>query len=409
MTRIHTGPHIGPYCNPVGPYHKIWPRPSDPIWEFTWYLGCTSEGLQIWNARYHGQEALYKASAPLLRVQYDPDDNGRILEFRDDLNEQNSAWIDTYEGVATNAPIRYFAIDTYYNRGIGKYRILQRWVFWETGEIWPRVFSAGEQNPRNHRHHQYWRFDFDVGSASNNVALEWQGYGDRGYGDGWLPIYSETTQTKQVFFGPDGSADRTSWAVVNKATRSGYQIIPGVNDGVVDTFSRFDLAVELYHPWEDLPGTLGNAQDDHVTDFINGEGVDGQDVVVWYVGHLFHDISDHGRDWHETGPNLVPVQLTMTAAGNPTVRIIAPIPNPNVVYLVDQIITFQATAHDANIGAIAENNVVWTDNVDGFLGTGSTLPHTLSAGVHHVTVTVTDSVGRSASDTITILVTGPIL
>jgi len=99
----------------------------------------------------------------------------------------------------------------------------------------------------------------------------------------------------------------------------------------------------------------------NVTDFINGEGVDGQDVVVWYVGHLFHDISDHGRDWHETGPNLVPVQLTMTAAGNPTVRIIAPIPDPNVVYLMDQIITFQAAAHDANIGAIAENHTLTTN------------------------------------------------
>src|ERR1051325_9146732 len=102
MTRINTGPHIGPYCNPVGPYHKVWPSPSNPIWEFTWYLGCTPEGLQIWNVRYRGQEVLYKGSVPLLRVQYDPDpsdttDRYGIREFRDDLNEPDSAWIDAYE------------------------------------------------------------------------------------------------------------------------------------------------------------------------------------------------------------------------------------------------------------------------------------------------------------------------
>jgi hypothetical protein len=204
-------------------------------------------------------------------VQYDPTPQGLIREFRDDLNVQNSAWIDTYEGVATNAPIRYFAIDAYYNRGIGRYRILQRWTFWESGMIHPRVLSAGEQWPFNHRHHLYWRLNFKNITSDNNLALEWQGYGDQGYGDGWLPLTTETARTKAVFTGPDGSQDRTSWAVINKETVSGYQIISGENDGVADNFSRFDLAVELYHHWEDLPGSLGNAHDDHVADFINGK------------------------------------------------------------------------------------------------------------------------------------------
>jgi hypothetical protein len=200
MSRIHTGPHIGPYCNAVGPYHQIWPDPSNPIWEFTWYLGCAPEGLQIWNARFLGQTVLYKATTPLLRVQYDPVDTGHhaplIREFRDDLNEQNSSWIDIFEGVATNAPVRYIAIDTYYDRGIGRYRILERWVFWENGEIYARVLSSGEQWPQNHRHHIYWRFDFDIVGPSNNLVLEWQGYGNQGYGDGWLPLTVETTRAK---------------------------------------------------------------------------------------------------------------------------------------------------------------------------------------------------------------------
>jgi hypothetical protein len=355
--------------------------------------------------RYLEQTVLNKASVPLLRVQYDPTPSGLIRRFRDDLNEQDSAWIEVYEGVATNAPIRYFAIDTYYNRGIGKYRIVQRWTFWENGVIYARVFSAGEQWPYNHRHHLYWRFDFDISDSNNNLVLEWQGYGDYGYGDGWLPITVETARTKQVF------PDRTSWAVIDKAplgagtlTLSGYQIIPGDNDGVADDFSRFDLAAELYHPWEDLPGTLGDKNNDHVADFINGESVDGQHVVLWYAAHLFHDISDKGRDWHEAGPTLIPVQLIATPPGGPTVKINAP--DPNIGYVDDQAITFQASAYDANGNPIADANIVWTDDINGFLGTGSVLQHNLSGGVpavHHVMVTVT-SVGRTASDSVKILV-----
>src|SRR5262249_19537971 len=156
------------------------------------------------NVRYLGQTVLYKGSVPLLRVQYDAvwtttrhgHHAGEILHFRDHLNEQDSHWIDTYEGVATNGPSRYFAIDTYYDRGIGHYKILQRWVFWENGVIHARVLSSGEQWPYNHRHHPYWRLDFDILDPAPNVVLEWRGYGDQGYGDGWLPLTVETTRTK---------------------------------------------------------------------------------------------------------------------------------------------------------------------------------------------------------------------
>jgi hypothetical protein len=40
------------------------------------------------------------------------------------------------------------------------------------------------------------------------------------------------------------------------------------------------------------------------------------------------------------------------------------------------------------------------------LGTGQTIHHYLSPGGHHITVTVTDSLGRSATDTIYVTVGG---
>ncbi|WP_157651877.1 hypothetical protein [Burkholderia ubonensis] len=414
MTKIITGPHgvYGwPWCFPEGPHHQVWPDPSDPIWEFDWYLGCEPEGLQISRAYFRGRDVFYKATTPILRVQYDPIDH-LVREFRDHLNWQNSHWIDIYEGVATNAPVRYIAIDTYYNRGIGNYRILQRWVLWENGVIDARVFSRGEQWPANHRHHIYWRFDFDIDHPSNNLVLEWQGYGNYGYGDGWLPLTIEAVRNKQEFLRPDGSTDGTSWAVIDKDTGSGYQISPGENDGVADAFSAFDLAVERYHGWEDdLPCRIASAQNDQVADLINGESVDGEDVVVWYVGHLFHDVSDIGRDWHETGARLIPIQLSVPPPNAPTVKIIMPISDPNLTFSPDQPITFQATVQTAPGITIAEDNILWNDSSDGFLGSGSVIQHTLSGGVpavHLVTVSVTDSAGGTASDSVRILVSNPI-
>jgi hypothetical protein len=329
------------------------------IWDVQWYLGCSAEGLQILAAKYLGREVFFRATVPILRVQYDPTAKGLVREFRDDLNEQDSSWIDIYEGVATNAPIRYFAIDTYYDRGIGNYRILQRWVFWENGMIRPAVFSAGEQSPLNHRHHLYWRLDFDVITAEDNLVLEWQGYGNNGYGDGWLPISVESAHTKQVF-----GTEKTSLAIINKTTRSGYQIILGDNDGVSDNFARFDLMVQLYHRSEDLRGTLGTAQNDQVANFTDGENVDGQDVVVWYVAHLFHNISDKGREWHEAGPWLIPIQLdAQLPLGSPTVKIIAPAADSG--YQKDQVINFEAVAQYVNGVSIPNGSIIWTDSIDG--------------------------------------------
>jgi hypothetical protein len=116
----------------------------------------------------------------------------------------------------------------------------------------------------------------------------------------------------------NGGVAQTRWAVINQATSAGYEIAPGANDGVADDFAKFDLAVQRYHSSEDVDQMPANADNDHVSDFIDGEDTFGQDVVVWYVAHLFHDIADKGRDWHEMGPNLVPLQVPRT-----------PLPSPN--------------------------------------------------------------------------------
>jgi hypothetical protein len=67
-----------------------------------------------------------------------------------------------------------------------------------------------------------------------------------------------------------------------------------------------------------------------------------------------------------------------------------------------EVLTFSATADAQGVATIADSGYVWMDSVDGFLGTGQTIQHTLTSAttIHDITVTVTDSLGRTGTDTI---------
>lgn len=83
-------------------------------------------------------------------------------------------------------------------------------------------------------------------------------------------------------------------------------IEPGPFDGVVDSFGRNDVSVTLYHGPEDLRGALGTSSDDRIWQHVNGENVDGQDIVLWYCAHLQHQVHDGADEWHVCGPILRP-------------------------------------------------------------------------------------------------------
>lgn len=273
----------------------VWPSPNNPLWRFNWSLADSpdEEGIVISQAYYRGHQVFYKASLPSLRVQYD----GPCGPYKDPLNYNDAS-------TTTRCPTSRVCVYSYVSNGfrglgvesyhrIGNYRLTHRWVFWEDGIVYPRLYSAGLQCSYNHRHHVYWRLDFDIDGAPNDLVLEYNTYA------GWVPLTQETTRVKNPF-------SRRSWAVLDKGTRRGYFIVPGPNDGFADTFSNHDLWVMRYHPNEDLHGRQGNAYSDGLQPYINGENVDGADVVVWYCGHLSHEASGGGDEWHSVGPTLIP-------------------------------------------------------------------------------------------------------
>jgi Cu2+-containing amine oxidase len=280
----------------------LWPSVREPLWRFNWRLADSpdQEGVVIRNASYRDHQVFYKASLPSLRVQYD----GRCGPYKDPLNYDNAH-------TTTACPAQRVCLYTYTSGGqraltvqsyhtIGAYRLTHRWVFWEDGAVMARLYSAGLQCPYNHRHHAYWRFDFDLDGAGSDVVLEYNtSTPDQGYGPGWHGKRHEIARVKSP-------SSRRSWAVMDQRTGRGYHILPGVHDGQADPFSYRDLWVLRYHGAEDRHGQQGDASADGLQAYLNGEDVDGKDVVVWYCGHLSHEAHGGGDEWHHVGPDLIP-------------------------------------------------------------------------------------------------------
>jgi hypothetical protein len=93
------------------------------------------------------------------------------------------------------------------------------------------------------------------------------------------------------------------------------------------------------------------------------------------------------------------------ATGKPSVAITQPA--DGAFFSPGEQITFTGSASAPGGATIPESGYVWTDDVDGQLGTGHTIQHTLSgfpcsSTTHHVTLTVTDTFNRTNADHITV-------
>ena len=144
---------------------------------------------------------------------------------------------------------------------------------------------------------------------------------------------------------------------------------------------------------------------------IDGFLQTGRQPVVTALSEGVHVITvsaidELGLEMHDS------IVLTVIpAAGFPTAEILAP-PSGFIVSPGTSV-TLHARAEDAEDGTVADDQVEWTSDDDGFLGSGTTLTVELSAPDppcdpefvrHRTTLTVTDSDGNVASDEISISV-----
>lgn len=278
-----------------------WPGPNNPLWQFGYALADApdAEGIVVTNATFRGRKVLFKGSMPSLRVQY----NSSCGPYKDPLNYNNAKNIAGSHRVKLytvwSAGLSGIAVEALHE--IGAYKLTERWTFWADGRITPRLYSAGLQCNIDHRHHPYWRLDFDIEGAPSDTVFEYNTTTlDTGWGPGWHVKHSEITRVKNP-------ATHRSWAVMDVNTMRGYHIVPGSNDGTADAFAPRDLFVMVYHPAEDKHGQQGSAFDDGLSPYINGEVVEKSDAVIWYCAHLAHHAEvEHADEYHACGPTLIP-------------------------------------------------------------------------------------------------------
>lgn len=282
--------------------------------------GTRASGIELRDVYYLGKLVFKRAHVPILNVKYD---NGACGPYRDwqwqeGMFVANGSDIAAGIRLCTSPPqtITENHTDTGNFRGVaiyqdpnsnevtlvsemeaGWYRYISRWEFSPTGVIRPRFGFDGVDNScvcNSHLHNAYWRFDFDLASAGRNRFTE---YDTRSFG---VPLLTEVKRYR------DYVRDRY-WLVDNVVSGEQIMIEPGHDDGIADTYGRGDAWFLRYRSTEldDGINTTGPNNTEALLDnFVNGESIDEQDVVMWYSGH-FHHIFGGAEDAHVVGPDLI--------------------------------------------------------------------------------------------------------
>ena len=336
-----------------------WPAES-PVWELCWLRpsqssGMSGSGLEIRNVHYNGHLVLKRGHVPILNVQYltgGGSCGGASRCYRDwmDIEQSylshnvcpppetgNCGYAEPacppvtvcdhaggqdvcedppppdppppacervcFTGVsAEKLPDRL--IMTSQTRA-GWYRYIMKWTFHLNGTIEPFFgFAAVSDNCVNfaHRHHAYWRLDFDIDGPAGDIVTEGLELAPPDKRGRRPPIVVLPAETMRFDRDPG-----LTWALVDSQSRRGYRIVPGAErDLPADGFSVGDVWLLNYRSNEiDDSGQSGPACAIKVGNFLNGEPL-SSDVVLWYRTGAFHD-SGHLDDCHTVGPTLAPI------------------------------------------------------------------------------------------------------
>ncbi|MDQ6733369.1 MAG: hypothetical protein M3Z35_04505 [Nitrospirota bacterium] len=294
--------------------------------------GTNGSGVELRFVDYKGERVLYRAHVPILNVEYGAAGvaGGCGPTYRD---WQNQEWCFKANGsdpvgpgfrVCTTPPqtILESGVDGGNFAGValwydgrelrlvsqlaaGWYRYISDWRLRNDGSIGPRFGFAGTLNPCTcdvHTHHAYWRLDFDIMTAGNNIVEEYNK----------PPIVAQNNWHTKKFEirRPRDAGHQRHWRVRNKGTFRGYTLTPGQKDGAADGYGVGDLWVLRYHGNEIDDGqgftTNPGLSRANIDKFVDGESIDGQDVVLWYAGHFMHDESNPAPGGHVVGPELRP-------------------------------------------------------------------------------------------------------
>jgi len=291
--------------------------------------GTRGSGVELRDVRYRGKMVLKRAHAPILNVKYNSDLCGPFRDWQwqegwltangtqvapgfrlcqaPDCTTPPQTILDSGSDSGTFLGVGAYTSGTetvlVSEMQAGWYRYISEWRLNADGTIIPRFGFGGVNNScvcNIHTHHVYWRFDFDIETADNNVMF---GPGLRFWP---FPISTEL----KIIRNP---AVDNSLFVQNRSASATYRIVPGEADGEADTYARGDMWILRFNAsqLDDGHNSTGSNTEADLDQFVNGEAVDNHDIVFWYRAGFVHveseSASPHGSAIHVVGPRLVPV------------------------------------------------------------------------------------------------------
>jgi hypothetical protein len=285
-------------------------RDGIEIWNFTVVRPSASSGLrasavELLNVNYRGKRILTRAHVPILNVQY----NGNACgPYRDWQYDEGYFTANGTDIPGTNGAIRmctgppqtilesgsdvgnFRGVAVYDNKEevtlvsemeASWYRYISRWTLTDQGVIKPRFGFGATTNGcvcNIHMHHAYWRLDFDINGAANNMVVD------------NMPGGPQEVKTESMR--PRIDRVNQTFTISNKVSGESVVLRPGPWDGNFDKYGKGDLWVLVNKdPAERDDGvncTTCATSTINLAQFVNGEGTSGADIVVWYGIHFNH-------------------------------------------------------------------------------------------------------------------------
>ncbi|MCR6700356.1 MAG: hypothetical protein NVV68_03960 [Dokdonella sp.] len=258
-----------PTCSGANETKLSWPA-TDPVWEMCWVpvnqsVGPQGSGLELRDVHYNGHLVMRRAHAPLLFAEYKGGAGGDCYrDWKDDpspilanTSVQNQLGTPNFGALALNvcdvsqsptasyntcpygqtAPAGSSCFNGVAIEDLGDevrltvqyradwYMYSSRWAFFKDGRIQP-YFGFGNRNGTfnsvTHWHHNYWRMEFDIDNAGNQVVSE-----------NGVDKPTEFSALRSPTGGANGGA--RTWEVRNPDSGRGYRLIPGAGDYAVPT------------------------------------------------------------------------------------------------------------------------------------------------------------------------------
>jgi hypothetical protein len=351
-----------PTCNSTANENKVsWPDATNPVWEFCWLRASQSSGprgsgLELRNVHYRGVLMIKRVHSPNLFAEY----RGVSTCYRDwkDVNtafaaevgvrnvlgtptltaktncDVSSAATTSYGACPFNgsgvtvpacAPPGTVAIENLPN-GDGLrltqqyeadwYKYAGRYVLYANGNIDAELGfgnSNGTNNNLTHWHHNYFRFDFDIDGANNDVI-------------------TVGTQPQTVEFAIERNAT-DAIKVTDAAGGFGYQLNPGALDNLFPAnqsgrnLHTKDILGTAYLPNEFTDNSTYSLSDCAMNNnaLANGGNIDKTDVVVYYRASVRDSTANN---WSDGAGGFVPQDSMVCKKAGPQLQLVGNFPIP---------------------------------------------------------------------------------